>query len=220
MLPTPAERTGFRDKPLVTRRAPLHAAIVFLAAWTTHGWRPGPGDPSIAGWIIFAAYLAVAVLAWRAARADAARGRDPFLWRVLACACVFLAVNKQLDLHNAVTSVGRRIARAEGWYQQRRTVQLVLVVGIALAGVAGLVWAFRRAGSDWRRHRLTFAGLILLVAFIGIRAASFHHLDGLLRQEVGGFRLHALIEFAGIVLLFASALRASRPTRSSAPAFS
>jgi len=185
---------------------------MFIAAMTTYGWKPGPGDPSLAGWVIFGGYLAVALVAWRAARVDAARGQDPFLWRALTVACVLLALNKQLDLHNAITAVGRQLARSEGWYGERRHVQLLLLVVLALAGGAGLAWVLRRTGPQWRRHRLTWAGIVLLVTFIGIRAASFHHLDELLRVELGGFRLHAVIEFGGICLLFLSALRtAHRP---------
>jgi hypothetical protein len=183
---------------------------MFIAAMTTRGWTPGPGDPTLMGWVIFFGYLAVALLAWRAARLEASQGLDPFLWRALAVACVVLALNKQLDLHNAITAFGRQLARTEGWYRQRRTVQLGGLVCLALAGGAALAWVFRRTGSEWRRHRLTWAGLILLVIFMGMRAASFHHLDKVLRLELGGFRLHAVIEFVGICLLFLSARHAAR----------
>lgn len=183
---------------------------MLLAAMTTQGWVPGPGDPTPVAWIIFAGYLAVALLAWRAAGRDAARAVDPFLWRALAGACAALAINKQLDLHNAITAFGRQLARSEGWYDQRRIVQLGLLAALALAGAAALAWTFRRTGSEWRRHRLTWAGVILLVIFIGMRAASFHHLDTLLHIQLGGFRLHAVIEFGGICLLFLSALHTFR----------
>jgi len=188
---------------------------MLLAAMTTHGWRPGPGDPNLAGWIIFAGYLAVALMAWRAARREANRGLDPTLWRALAVACVGLALNKQLDLHNAITAIGRQMARSQGWYAHRRAAQLALLAALAVAAGLALGWVFRRTSRDWRRHRLTWAGLILLVTLIGMRAASFHHLDQVLGVEFGGFRLHALIEFGGICFLFVSAWRAAQATPAS-----
>jgi len=189
---------------------PAHVLPMLLAAMTNYGWRPGPGDPSFAGWVIFGSYLAVAFLALRAARLEAARGLNPLIWRVLAAGCVLLALNKQLDLHNAITAFGRGLARSEGWYRQRRNVQLALLVCFGLTSLAALGWTFRRTGAEWRRHRLTGAGMIFLITFIGVRAASFHHLDALLRVEFGGIRLHAAIEFAGICLLFVSAWHAAR----------
>jgi hypothetical protein len=189
---------------------PAHALAGLLAAMTSHGWQPGPGDPTLAGWVIFAGYLAVALLAWRAARREATRGMDPFLWRALAIVCALLALNKQLDLSNAVTAYGRQVARTGGWYEQRRVAQLGLLAGLALGGGAALVWAFRRQGAEWRRHRLTWAGLVFLVTFAGVRAVSFHYVDAVLRLGAGDFRLNAMIELAAIGLLLLSAVRAAR----------
>lgn len=184
--------------------------MILFSAMTIRGWEPGPGDPSPIGWVIFAGYLLVAALAWRAGRREAAAGLDPLLWRVLGIVSVLLALNKQLDLHNAITAYGRNLAKSEGWYLQRRPVQLVFVCLVIAGGVAAVLWALRRTGEQWRRHRLTFAGMIVLVAFVAIRAASFHHLDIVFGLELGGFRLHALMELTGIALLAAAALHASR----------
>jgi len=177
---------------------------------TNKGWEPGPGDPTIAGWIIFAGYLIVAAFAWRTARWESARGQDPFLWRALSIACVALALNKQLDLHNAITCLGRNLARSEGWYRQRHSVQLGLIVSIVGMAAVSFWLVLRRLGPAWRRHRLTLAGMIALLTLILIRAASFHHLDRFLRVDFGGIRFHAILEFTGICLLFLGALRAAR----------
>lgn len=183
---------------------------VLVAAMTTYGWEPGPGDPSKAGWIIFASYLVVSAFLWHTARREQAAGQDTFLWRVLAVACLVLAINKQLDLHNAITSLGRNLARAEGWYEQRRNFQLGLILAVLAAGGLAIWWTVRRLGANRQRHRLTLAGMITLIGFIALRAASFHHLDALLRMEYGTVRLHAVIEFSGICFLFLAAWQAAR----------
>ena len=183
---------------------------MLLAAMTTQGWEPGPGDPSIAGWIVFIGYLCVAVFAWRAGRRDAAQGNDPFLWRVLAGASVLLAANKQLDLHNAVASFGRSFAQAEGWYGQRRAVQLAFVILVGLAGGVAIAAALRHTQAQWRRHRLTLTGMILLIAFVFIRAASFHHLDTLFGMEWDMWRVPSVLEIVGVALLVTATRHAAR----------
>jgi hypothetical protein len=190
---------------------PMPAAVTPpLAALTAYGWEPGPGDPSFAGWAIFTSYLVVAFFLWRTGRSEKSRGQNPLLWYQLAGGCLFLALNKQLDLHNAVTAIGRNLARQEGWYENRRAVQLVFIVFL-LAGLAGAVWwTLRHLGSGWKRHRLTLAGMLVLFGFIALRAASFHHLDSALRVEFATVRLHAVIELTGIWLLFFAARRTAR----------
>lgn len=189
----------------------LQPAGGLLAAMTNYGWEPGPGDPSPAGWTIFFSYLIVTFYLWRTTLREKAAGRDPFLWRILYIGCFALALNKQLDLHNAITAVGRAMARSEGWYEQRRPIQLGMIVLVGLACVGVLAFILRRLGPNWRRHRLTLAGLVLLLGFIALRAASFHHVDWFLREEyIPTVRLHAIIEFTGIWLLFLAAWRAAR----------
>lgn len=188
--------------------------MFFIAAMTAQGWEPGPGDPTIAGWIIFSAYLVVAAFAARTARLESDRGSDSFLWRALALACLGLALNKQLDLHNAITCLGRNMAQSEGWYRQRRTFQLGLIAVVVALAVASLWFVLRRLGPEWRRHRLTLTGMIILLTFIVMRAASFHHLDSFLHVDFGGIRLHAIIEFSAIGFLFLGAWQSARAASS------
>ena len=119
-----------------------------------------------------------------------------------------LAINKQLDLQTLFTSALRQSARAEGWYGERRAYQLFFMEALAVAAVAGgvlLLWLTRRLGTGLK---IASAGAIVLIAFVLMRAASFHHVDTLLRLEVGHLRLGWVIGLGGIGLVTAGALRA------------
>ena len=45
------------------------------------------------------------------------------------------------------------------------------------------------------------AGAVFLVVFVVVRAASFHHVDILLRSEALGLRVNALLELSGIACI-------------------
>jgi hypothetical protein len=183
-------------------------------AVTSEGWRPAIGDPTVVGWVTVFAYLLAAVLCWRAAarcRGSASRGRQEAplsqpamqapaidLWTVLAAVFVLLAINKQLDLQSWLTEVGRAIARSEGWYEHRRTVQAVFVVALAAGGLVALLalaWLTRRT---WDSSKLAVVGATFIVIFVVIRAASFHHLDALLGWKVLNVPLEWGLEIGGI----------------------
>lgn len=173
------------------------------------GWSPGIGDPTVAGWVTVALYLAAAALCLGLALRVAGR-REAVLWRSLAVAFLLLGVNKQLDVQSALTEIGRMAARAEGWYAYRRPVQAVfvaLVTGLGLL-VARALWAEARHAP--RATRLAVVGAVLVIAFVVVRAASFHHVDSLLRLRWLGLRTNWVLEMGGIAVVIAAALRRTR----------
>jgi hypothetical protein len=192
--------------------------MLFLAM-TGEGWPPTIGDPSFMGWFTVFAYGLAALLCWCAAtrhRGTPSRGREaPPLSRpgVLASdaplwigLCGFL-VNKQLDLQSLFTEVGRTLARSEGWYEHRQTVQTFFVIAVAAGGLATLLtlaWITRRT---WRTTGLAVAGTGFVVTFVVIRAASFYHVDALLGWELG-IHLNWVLEIGGIACVALAALNA------------
>jgi len=58
-------------------------------------------------------------------------------WALLALLMAFLAINKELDLQSAFTVAGRCLAKAQGWYEERRDFQrhfiFALIAGISKA---------------------------------------------------------------------------------------
>lgn len=163
-----------------------------------HGWTPQIGDPSYVGWITVFAYFGSSVLCFRAGGRD----RDSRqLWYVLGFWLAFLGVNKQLDLQTLLTDVARDYARTEGWYERRRFVQRLFVTGIGLMAVGCallVIWILRRRP---RAIQAAYAGLVLLMAFIFIRAASFHHVDGYLRSTLLGAHFNWILELGGVTII-------------------
>ena len=92
-------------------------------------WRPVPGDPSLAGWITFIAYFVAAAAALYVYKHKSDCNSRRF-WFWLTLLLLFLGINKQLDLQTLLTDVGRVISRDEGWYTERRTVQLCFVIAL------------------------------------------------------------------------------------------
>jgi cation transport ATPase len=121
-------------------------------------------------------------------------------WGILTALLIFLGVNKQLDLQTFLTLTMRRLAIAQGWYENRRMLQAIFVAAIAAAGILSAV-AMR---GLMRRHselRLPVVGFVLLLAFVVIRAASFHHVDQLINFRLGGLKMNWLLEIGAIALV-------------------
>lgn len=175
-------------------------------------WHPRMGDPSALGWFTTVAYFAVAALCVYAERGELRRVRtrrvvrSPLFWFALAAALVGLGFNKQLDLQSWFTQVGRNAAREGGWYYKRREVQELFILGIAAAG-ALVVLAALVLLPACRRHLLAFTGMVFLVCFVIIRAASFHHVDIVLyTKSVEDVRVNTFLELGAISLIACDAL--------------
>lgn len=193
-----------------------------LAGWVGR-WSPGIGDASAAGWVTVVAYF---VAAWSCGRSRAVAvrasrtgdtGGSARVFTVLAFALVALGVNKQLDLQSAVTELGRAFARSQGWYEQRAVVQRVFVVVVGVVVFAGFAWLAFLGRHELRRLGLALAGAVALCLFVGVRAASFHHVDRFLGVRWGGTRANVLLELGGIATVAVGAWTYRRGERADGP---
>jgi hypothetical protein len=175
-------------------------------------WRPGIGDPTIMGWVTVAAYLVAAFgcwcAAWREPLPDGARRRRPAkFWLVLAGMLVALGINKQLDLQSLVTQMGRDVIETWGLYGERRALQtgFIMVVALVCAGsLAAFLWAARRM---LRRRWSALVGMLFILGFVVIRAASFHNVDAFLAARLGGLKWNWILELGGISTVAFTAYR-------------
>jgi hypothetical protein len=161
-------------------------------------WRPGIGDPTFIGWLTVFAYFGAAYLCWRAAGNGLYGRKVRWFWNGLTILLILLGINKQLDFQTEVTFMGRDFAKATGWYEDRRIVQIIFILLIAFGGMlatAALFWIYR---FELRRLWPALAGVGFLMVFIVVRAASFHHVDQFLHAGPGGFRMNWLLELGGI----------------------
>jgi NADH:ubiquinone oxidoreductase subunit K len=124
-------------------------------------------------------------------------------WRTLAVALAVLGVNKQLDLQTALTELGRMLATDEGWYESRHRVQrvFILAVGSVAATIGmGLLVVMRRAPLG---TRISLVGFCALLAFVVVRASSFHHVDLFIRSRWWGIKGNWLMEVGGLLVILA-----------------
>ena len=169
-------------------------------------WEPGIGDPTAIGWITVVAYGVAAALSLRCARRTVI-GLEHWFWVGSAIALVLLGINKQLDLQSLFTQIGRDIAMREGWYAERRIAQAAFVAALGVAGLValvGLLWLVRRLP---RATQVAGVGLVLLIVFIVIRGASFHHIDQMVGSSFEGIRFNWILELTPLLLIGISAFR-------------
>jgi hypothetical protein len=148
---------------------------------------------------------------WRTASLVARTG-EGHTWRAISVMFIGLGINKQLDLQSALTELGRMIAFQQGWYGERQTVQ---------------VWFHHRSGSYLRSDRshvflarraraptwLGLFGTTTVLAFVLIRAASFHHIDKFIGDRILGLKWNWVLEMGGIAtVIIASEWRGRTPS--------
>jgi hypothetical protein len=190
----------------------VHAAA--QAATGSDGrWHPGIGDPTPMGWITVLAYGLTAALCGRCARQLSA----PVFWWGITVALVLLGLNKQLDLQTWFTQLGRDMARRDGWYGQRHHYQVAFIAvmgGVFLAAVVTIALALR---GQWLAYLRVWGGMALLLFFIVVRAASFHHVDALLISDIGGMRLNWVFELGALALIGSGARQLGAKAQKSPP---
>ncbi|MDP3262523.1 MAG: hypothetical protein U1E06_13085 [Tabrizicola sp.] len=179
-------------------------------------WSPGLGDPDVMGWLMVAVYAFAAIVAARRAVkgpfSDETRGRERAFWWFSAALLACLAVNKQLDLQSLLTEVGRCVAYAQGWYEERHTVQVWFIAGVMAGGVLSVGWLGFLLRHTLTRTGLALVGLGFVCVFVAVRAAGFHHVDTLIGTVVAGLRMNWLLELPGPILVTIAGLRGSMPS--------
>jgi len=186
-------------------------------------WRPGIGDPTFMGWLTVVAYFTAVILCWMAGRSD--QGAHPQsgysnhsrLWFGLAVLLTLLGINKQLDLQTWFTLSLKSLARAQGWYDERRVYQVLFIVAMIITGMVGLAILCVLLRKSLRHTFMALLGAAFLTCFVVIRAASFHHVDEMIGLSIGGFKLNWAIELGGISCIGLCAWRNWKRKRPVAP---
>ena len=132
------------------------------------------------------------------------------LWLGLATVLLLLGINKQLDLQTALTESFRRLAIEQGWYDIRRPVQVAFILLVAVLGFVAFRAVMLLARDELRSLSAVLGGVVFIICFVIIRAASFHHIDILLGSDIGGFHLNWLVELGGILFVAVGAYRYTR----------
>ena len=111
-----------------------------------------------------------------------------------------LAINKQADFHTLLISSGGRWARAEGIFEYRGPIQATFVGLLAIAAGFATLTLWRLARQAAAAERLVIGGIVGLLGFSLVRAASASHVD--LGGNVPGERSSLIgVELAILVFL-------------------
>ena len=178
-------------------------------------WTPGIGDPTIVGWSIAAAYGVSAVLSVRARHAAKIEQKrhDAEFWTLVMLAAIGLGLNKQLDLQTLLTEMVRNLAKAQGWYGERRLAQFAFIIAMAAIAATGLVVLLHRYWTRQRGVQLAMIGFALQFGFIVLRAFAFNHGDERFKISPGSPSGNAFLEMTGIVLTCLGASAYARSAR-------
>jgi hypothetical protein len=164
-------------------------------------------------WLLAATYGVVAVLTSSLGRAEAAiRGTDgtrhlwPRFWFGSAFVLLVMAFGRAADTGHLLAELGRRQARAGGWYEDRQSIQAPIV------GLITATWGVAVLATIWRvpqrRRRYLPAAMVIfsLACYGGIMLVSLHQVDAVLLHEVAGVHVGVIIE---LTLLLAESILVS-----------
>lgn len=174
-------------------------------------WSPSIGDPTPLGWLTTVAYFGAALLAGfalRVAPGSPQPKRRAYLhfWWLMIVAFTALGINKELDLQSLLTVAAKCLASRDGWYVDRRHVQVAFIVSAIGVGVLLLLGALVHFRKAVDLVGVAIVGVIFVSTFVVVRAASFHQVDHLIGTHVLGVRVNGLLELPGILLVAANAL--------------
>lgn len=173
-------------------------------------WSPGIGDPSLGGWLTVLLYGAAGWTTWRLLRGwkeshTSAQRYEHWFWRALLIGLTLLGINKQLDLQSALTEIGRILADKQGWYADRRQLQMAFIAGVAVMSLTLFAVALHLTWGAPASTLWALLGGTGLLLFVIIRAASFHHVDEVLGRSFSGLRVNWLLEMGALLVITGSA---------------
>lgn len=174
-------------------------------------WSPGIGDPTFVGWLTVVMYFVAFLFCVACAKRSGIKpstgnsNAQSTFWWCIALALLLLGINKQLDFQTLITEAGRMFATRQGWYEHRKSVQVVFIAGIICCSLYVFIMTWMAHPKIWEENWLTLVGLIFLVSFIFIRAISFHKIDMFLGLKLSEFKMNWLLELGGIVCIWMSA---------------
>lgn len=143
-------------------------------------WHLQMNDDTPGGWLALVLYFVLAALCWARysqRRKSSGRMLSAGFWFWLAVGITALGINKQADFHTWLISSGGALARAEGIIEYRGPIQATFVGLLALgaAAITRTLWPLARIAGT--AERLVIAGIVALLGFSLIRAASASHVD-------------------------------------------
>lgn len=167
-------------------------------------WMSEIGDPSFMGWFTVLSYYLTAGMCFLRLISRRSERHDRIFWVVIVMGMVVLGLIKQFNLLSALTEAGRMVARSGGWVEERRLIQvcvLMVTFGIFVFIAKRVCFASLSVAT---RHSVTALGFVYLLFFVACRGISWHYFDVFLSCEIFGVRINWLAELSGIYWVLAS----------------
>ncbi len=121
--------------------------------------------------------------------------RQTVFWIGLAAVLLALGLLKGFDVEQWAARQGRDVAYDQGWYEQRRGYQEMVIGVIAVLDALAFVFGFFTWARRWMFLVLPLVVLVGLVGFVSIRAISLHQIDAVLyRRHILDIQVSAIVE--------------------------
>lgn len=136
-------------------------------------------------------------------RGNSAISSDQALYHRIIFICIpliliFMITTRLLDLNDFLTREGRMLAKYDGWYDGRRTLQILFVSGVIIAAILSFILLESKLDTIWQCYYKAFLGTIFLISFLVINMVSYHPIDQLLGKNIGGISVSRIIELLNI----------------------
>ena len=168
-------------------------------------WTPSIGDPTTMGWVTVTIYFVIAIICLRATMVSCQHANknnsNRNFWLLLSVFLIMLGINKQLDLQSLITQTGKNIAISQGWYENRRIVQVIFISLMGFFSIISTILLIMKYRYNCLAVKIAMSGCIILLSFILIRASSFHHMDVLINMDLGGIKINWLLELGGLTII-------------------
>jgi hypothetical protein len=136
---------------------------------------PDPEHSVPARVLLVVAYLGAAALWLRASGQARRASRTSFaFWWLLGAILLFaLALNKGFDFRRLIELGFRALARAQGWYEQRRPAQFAFAIVLpAVLAVVTTIFLATKGRAFLRSNRLALAGWLVLLLYLVLRQSQ------------------------------------------------
>lgn len=167
-------------------------------------WTSIWGDPILPATVMMTGYAVAAYFAWLVVRRET--GRERMLWGLGMALMLFLFINTHLDLHVLPGAFGRCLAKAQGWWENRRTVQMIFILCVVAAMVLTLVFVVVFFFQNLLSNLLLTCGCLVSAGYLVIKGSGFHQTDHISNLTVGTIPVSVLSEVLGAVMISAGAL--------------
>ena len=143
-------------------------------------------------------------IACRRAHYHGLPGSDALVWAGLSAVFMLLALMKTargLGLLRGFGGFLRDIFKQRGWYEERRTLQIMASIAVAVVVMMLVVWGLLWSWHYIKRYRLAIGFASLSVGFGFIRFISLHEVDAWNANAPWARTAVDLVAAAGVSLL-------------------